>query len=532
MKFKSKLKKFWPIIVIVLLFILVSVGYAYYAESYRIDRGQNILIDAVDTLRYRVFNLSATLDYFIPHRTLEEWSAFKQAVESGSLSDLELERYDNLRIVISDNWLTGNLEDRDPNKTWWESANDFCQDDPTTDDNSRWAALLWGYSGGSPYLPQKVIYDVHNYVKSNGQPLFTADGDNQVPTTILNNFTPTQRTVLTGYTGSTCENWGNYNSYGNFGIANVVDQWLDLSNDMCGLGKPIYCVELPRLLEITSDGLDCHGNMDFKVVDVGNSEDLTFTIHNEDPTNLIFDNIQITDPAFNFVNLDSSPLPPDGFRDFTVRFTPTEASFYRGEIIIESNYSAEPTSTPIIGRSGPWIRRIMVTDQGHSGDFDGGAFNNQNWYEAAIDFCEDQMQIQLPGNTSHWHPLLGNPTTYQPRCNYTPTPVFSPETIYVNELGENLFTASADYCSNYYPTTLENRIGEWGEYVWTGFDIPGCINGYDCNKWSNGDSHNYGIIGMAYYTDDRWYSYYGDVCNQGNCTCDENHRLYCVEQDE
>ncbi|MBU1037285.1 hypothetical protein KKF32_04680 [Patescibacteria group bacterium] len=254
---KFKLKKFWPIIVIVLLFILVSVGYAYYAESYRINRGENIIVDAVDTLRYRVFNLSSILDYFIPHKTLEEWSAFKGSVESGSLSDLEIQRIYPLRIVVTNTQHNGNFESIDPNKTWWESANDFCQDDVNTDDNSQWAALLWGYSGGERYLPQQVIYKDYEYVNSGGGTLFIATGDNQVSENLSNSVSGYYY-VWTGYSNPgfdrTCINWSSASSakLGKGGRAVYTDHnWLNQRQINCDYdhvhgSKPyLYCVELP-----------------------------------------------------------------------------------------------------------------------------------------------------------------------------------------------------------------------------------------------------------------------------------------------
>ncbi len=183
---KAKTKHFWIGATLGIfglaagIYVLANVG----ATFYRINHNQSLTEYAADAIQYLIINTSGESDYFIPNNNLTEWLSFKNAADT-YLTDIDVTAMPIRRIISTASSYNANMESVDLVETWYETANDYCQNDSATDNSSRWAALLWGYNGNR-YLPQPVIANGVSYINRYGNPLFTAIGNNIVSETLAN----------------------------------------------------------------------------------------------------------------------------------------------------------------------------------------------------------------------------------------------------------------------------------------------------------------------------------------------------------
>ncbi|MBU0691501.1 choice-of-anchor D domain-containing protein [bacterium] len=88
-------------------------------------------------------------------------------------------------------------------------------------------------------------------------------------------------------------------------------------------------------------------SLDFQGVEVGTTDDLTFTIGNTGAANLLV--TSITAPAGYTVTPTATAVTPGSTRLITVTFAPTAAQVYSGDISIVSNDENSPTAVPVTG---------------------------------------------------------------------------------------------------------------------------------------------------------------------------------------
>jgi len=153
------------------------------------------------------------------------------------------------RIIATQNNHDGNFEDDDLGQPWWQSADNFCQDDPATASSSgTWKALMW-----NPQVRTGIIHEGVTYVNYLNEVVFVAASDDDVPRSISHAVDPTKECWTAGkrlvWTGEKalehCSSWSSISGHGFAGGTGCTNyMWMDGFSCACAnIDKGLYCVE-------------------------------------------------------------------------------------------------------------------------------------------------------------------------------------------------------------------------------------------------------------------------------------------------
>ena len=432
------------------------------------------------------------------------------------------------RIAITTAGYTGVI-DGTSNPYWWRTANSLCSQNL----GGRWKALLWAYnSGGSPYLPQPTVYSGVRYVNMSGQTLFTAAGENQVPSSLQNPVSTSNVGVWTGYTSSNQQcrfngkDWarGTVNEDGRTGLANsITATWLSSSTLQCSNSLRLYCVESLENIDVSPR------TYDFGVLPNGVTQQTAeISITNSGTGDLRIESLSVSGAAFEIVSPPATPftIPAAGESTVTVRFTRASPGTDIGSLTVVSTDADEPSIVvPIMGSGAGTVRyRIAVTSNQINGNIQ--AYSAAaNWWDDANQFCNDDPAIAAMGGT--WRALLwgvqNGPPFVPNGSTYLPQTVTQNGRSYANESGELLFVSAGVNAipnSLYHPVTPDFRV------VWAGaYDYRWHCQSSNqaAMNWVRDTAPYQATQGVTNEVDDGWIAY-----SIGQCQ--NTRHLYCVEQ--